>query len=427
MSAPDPTRRGVRAIVRALAPAVALVVLVSCTSAEEPTPPGSPLTFGTLLSMPERFDDEARAGVRAAMLELSWRDVEPEEGDFDEERLEDFARGVADARAAGRTVTLGLGLHYTPDWVGDLEDGHYVDASGRRSEAANFVFSAAVRGAAEDYVRRVARTVDLSSIAAVRLTSGGSPEVLYPGGGRFWAFNTGALSGDGLPASMLPNPFPQWRPGGGGRLTPEQARAWVDWYVGGLVDVVRWQRELLAELRFDGDVHVLTPGSGVRPRRLERALRSNLEDDLLGTGAVWQLLYDRLPADGRTVAFITSVADSSGGDDECAPGDAAVALTDPRADGWSATRWITRVATENGLRVSGENPGYGLPEELERSYRDGRDSGMMAAAFRQVASCGLEGLYWAHDAQLWNGTADWEQFAALVRGAQQGNPGGGRG
>ena len=51
----------------------------------------------------------------------------------------------------------------------------------------------------------------------VRLTSGGNCEMLYPDGGRYWAFGRAALTGDGLASGMAPSPFPGWRPGLGVR------------------------------------------------------------------------------------------------------------------------------------------------------------------------------------------------------------------
>src|SRR3712207_8541561 len=44
----------------------------------------------------------------------------------------------------------------------------------------------------------------------------------------------------------------------------------------------------------------------------------------------------------NVVIYISSVADGSGGDDLCLPGDATVPLGDRQVQSWSATRWISR-------------------------------------------------------------------------------------
>src|SRR6202042_431903 len=109
--------------------------------------------------------------------------------------------------------TLGLGLEDPPSWVFSLPDATYVNQFGGQSNEANFVFSAAVRQAAAGYLDQIAADIPLSNFWAIRLTSGGDEEMLYPPGGTYWAFGNSALTGAGLPATMTPNPFPNWRPG----------------------------------------------------------------------------------------------------------------------------------------------------------------------------------------------------------------------
>jgi hypothetical protein len=272
------------------------------------------------------------------------------------------------------------------------------------------VFSQAVRRAAAGYLSLVAARLPLDRFWAVRLTSGGGPEMLYPDGGTFWAFGEAALTGDGLSPGMTPNPLPGWRPGRPG-FDPSQIDRWVNWYVGGLADVTRWQMRTLARLGFTGYHQVLTPGSGTRPGGLARALQNNLPDDgTTGVGAVWDRYYAMLPP-GRVMAYISSVADLSGGDDEPRPSDIAIPLTSPVTDSWSATRWITRIARGHGLPLGGENPGYGAPASLNAHYTDASPSGMMASALRQARAAGFTVFYWAHDIQLWDGTLPFSRYA----------------
>ncbi len=238
--------------------------------------------------------------------------------------------------------------------------------------------------------------------------------MLYPGDGGYWAFSDAALTGDGLPPGMAPNPYPDWRPGRPD-LAPAQIDRWVNWYVGGLVDVTCWQMRVLATLGFTGYYQTVTPGSGTRPGELAWALQNDLpHDDTTGVGAVWDRYYAMLPDTTRLIAYISSVADASGGDDVPQPADVTIPLTSPVMDSWSATRWITRVAGEHKLAVGGENPGYGMPAHLNAHYTDTSGNGMMAAALRQARAAGFTVFYWAHDVRLWDGTVPFPVYAGMI-------------
>ncbi|WP_142058272.1 hypothetical protein [Pseudonocardia kunmingensis] len=365
-----------------------------------------------MISDVERTEVEARNGVSVAMVELSWEQGEPAQDEFDEEYLSAVREDVDAHRAAGRSVTLGLGLHMPPPWVFDLPDSRFVDETGEESEAPNLVFNQRLRERAEAYLAEVAAEVDLQRVDTVRLTSGGMAEVLYPDGG-YWAFDRNALNGPDLPPTMEPNPAPGQRPGAPWD-DEAQALAWAQWYVDALVDVVEWQLTIFADLGFRGRYEVLTPGVGVQPREFDDAVADGLPPGVLGAGAAWDLFYSRLPERGDLVAYVSSVADGSGGDDGCAPNDDAVALDSDEVEDWSATRWIARVAREYGLPLSGENAGWQQDYSPDAFYRDDSDEGMMAVALRQARSCGFDTFYWAHDAQLWDGTVSFDSYAARI-------------
>jgi hypothetical protein len=135
---------------------------------------------------------------------------------------------------------------------------------------------------------------------------------------------------------------------------------------------------------------------------------------LTGVGAVWHRFYADLPIKRNVVAYVSSMADRSGNDDSCAPGDRSVAITNPAANRWSGARWIARLAREYGMRVNGENSGWNAPSELDAHYTDTGRTGMMAASVRQMTSCGYQGMYWAHDDQLWNGPSSFRRYADLI-------------
>jgi hypothetical protein len=189
----------------------------------------------------------------------------------------------------------------------------------------------------------------------------------------------------------------------------------VNWYVGGLDNVTAWQMTTLGNLGFTGYYELVTPGSGTRPDDLAYDEQHDLPGDgTTGAGAVWDRYYAMLPGKARVIAYISSVADQSGHDDSCQPGDTSLPLTSTTMDSWSATRWISRIAAGDGLGTGGENPGYGVSASLNAHYTDRSSSGMMAGALRQARSCGFKVFYWAHDLQLWDGTLPFSLYSSKI-------------
>jgi F5/8 type C domain len=410
--------RAVRAhtrIVIASAAAFVLAIAALVAGLQAHAAPATPTLFGTLDTQPNTVAAEAGSSdVSMAMLEYNWASFEPSPGVFSASYLATMKSELAAYHAAGMRVTLGLGLQNAPSWVLALADGSYVDQTGAHSSEANFVFSAAVRQAAAGYLKQVAADIPLTNFYAIRVASGGDPEMLYPGGGTYWAFDKAALTGTGLAAGMTPNPDPNWKPGTSG-LSQAQISSWVNWYVGGLDNVTNWQMQTLGGLGFSGYYETVTPGSGTRPDGLATTEQQNLSNDgTTGVGAVWNLYYAKLPTKTSVIAYISSVADNSGENDDCQSADATTPLTSSSMDSWSATRWISAIAHHDGLALGGENPGYGIPASIDSFYTDTSSTGMMASAISQSQSCGFQVFYWAHDLHLWDGTLPFSLYANSI-------------
>jgi hypothetical protein len=178
--------------------------------------------------------------------------------------------------------------------------------------------------------------------------------------------------------------------------------------------VTNWQMHVLSSLGFTGNYELITPGSGTRPDVLSAEERNNLPDGTTGVGAVWNRYYALLPDKAKVVAYVSSVADESGADDSCQPGDNLIPLTSSAMDSWSATRWISRIAAAEGLPVAGENAGYSMPVGLDFQYTNIGSTGMMADAVRQAISCNFQVFYWAHDVNLWNGTIPYALYVGYI-------------
>ena len=308
--------RPVSAMLTTAALVLAGLTSVPGTASAAPAP-----WMGTLGTSPVTAAAESTAGVKVAMMELNWARYEPQPGVFDTGYESEMKWRLASLKAAGMKVTLGLGLHFTPGWVKNMPNSRFVDQDGNVSDEANFVFNNNIRKKANEYLARADAALDLSSFWSVRVNSGSSSEVLYPGGGSYWAFDANARGGAALPPTMADNPLPGWKPGTGGHTVHELA-LWTIWYISALGDTVRWQASTLRSLGFTGYVEVLTPGVGVYNRKLRSTYYENdMPNGVLGLGAAWGVLYWKLADVPNLVANITSTADGSGGNDGCEAAD----------------------------------------------------------------------------------------------------------
>jgi len=374
-----------------------------------PVTTATPYTFGTLLSDSKNATQLYASGVRVVHLELGWDAYEPTDGVFDASYAAAAAQKLKTFKAVGLQVVLGVGLQYPPSWVFNYPNSRYVDQQGRPAGPVNLTFNTVLRQRAATYVARVDRDLGLNNFVAVRIGSGGLIEAMYPGadagGGTnsYWAYDANAQGSTGRPATIAANPYPGWRPGQtsyqGQPFSVAQVQRWYDWYLGAMVDGINWQIGIYRQLGFSGDQQVLLPGLGSRPDEYRAAIANYLggggdDNHTMGRAAVWNKVIAGLSTRERIVIYISSLADGSGGDDSCAGTDQAVREDDPQVDSWSATRWVSYNANRYGMAKNGENPGRGDTNAYGPK--------MLQAAVRQMQGCGLQGIMWAHESNLYD-------------------------
>jgi hypothetical protein len=349
------------------------------------------------------------------MIELNWADYEPQQGVFNVNYERDLQQRVQRLRDAGTRVTLGLGLHYTPEWVSHLPNAHFVDQNGDVSQEIDFTFNSVIRAAADVFLARANDALDFSNFWAIRITSGGRSELVYPSGGTYWAFGRNAQNGPQYPSGLAPNPYPGWRPGDSS-LSTSQTRHWLMWYLGALANTAEWQMDTVRSFGFTGYLQTVTPGVGILPDALNQVIATGLPNSLAGNGAVWDQIYALLAREPNVMAYVSSMADGSGGNEGCQQGDEQVPLTSTAIRSWSATRWISRIARQHNLPIAGENPGYQTNGNHQEFYRDSSTVGMLSVTFEQARSCQFLGVYWAHDQDLWDGTLSSDLLFAQAHG-----------
>ncbi len=393
-----PARLGAVALGLAAASAVAGVTASPAQAATGPR-------WGTLVSDTAHARTESAAGVKQAMVELDWSWLEPNKDSWNTRALASVRQDVLAQRAAGRKVTLGLGIHFTPSWAYRLSSGRAVNGHGQRSDDLNVVYSWRVRQQVGQYIRKVVKEIGPANIDTIRITSGGNGELMF-GDESYWSYGH-------IGITSLRNSQPaKGRPGT--NATTAQHRAWARWYVGSLANVADFQMNKAQGAGFGGKFELIMPGSGVRPSNWDYQTRNHLPEGLLGLGVAWDKIAAQVHHRGRVYLHQSGVGDGSGasGEQQCQPGDGSAALTSPGLDNWSSTRWIAKVArTYHFAGVSGENPGYGdsVPTSFYRS-----PGGLFQTATSLARSCGFRAFYWAHDGRLWDGTASFSSYKAAI-------------
>ncbi|MET7619747.1 beta-galactosidase [Streptomyces sp. NPDC005408] len=399
--------------------ALAAVVLVLVSLAVLRPDDRKPYYFGTLQTNPAMARTEHEHGIRVAHLTIHWDRFEPAEGQYDAAYIDSVKADLRALREAGALVEVGFGLNHPPGWLYEAHpDAAFVDQHGDRyTGTPNMVFSRAVRAEADQYIGKVAEAIDLGDVWAIRVGVNSSGEFSYPApvsegdGGDYWAYDANAQGQDsapGRPATVPASPFPGWRPGertyNGSPFTASQVSRWYDWYLAALADTVNWQIGQYRSLGYDGLLKVLIPGAGFYPDDHARAIANHLD------GSVAAQLVSRGTAYFRTLQQVgprrnvqmvsTALVDGSGmpRNNGCAAEDATVDVRNrdsAEARRWSSVRWVAAIAERDGFALGGESAGPQVAPYYE---------GVMDDAAHQMKSCGLKGLMWAFDSQLYDGT-----------------------
>ncbi|MDL5155692.1 hypothetical protein [Actinomycetospora termitidis] len=369
-------------------------------------------------------------GITVVEVEAYWdRYMPARAGAVDTAYVADLRARITRCLDAGLRVVLGPGMQYPPAWVRSLPGAALVDQRGKRptNGAIDTVFSAAVRAAQADYLKRLVTDLPAKRIEAVRVGTSTEGEIGYPGPNEagdgflqsWWAFSPAAQQGTGLAAGTARSPMPGWIPGQkawqGKAVTAAAARSWFLWYSRALTSAVKGQHDALRAAGFTGQVHLPSPGKGVLPADLTTAANALLNgtgdrDGSLGRGLNYTDQFAVLA--GSTSKM---VIDLSGVDDASAvlarrqsPAQDACRSSDPStsvAAGtpvhlWSNLRFARAQATRAGLPAIGENPGPPAAQTGGTSYSDSLAEQVRRAP-GYARSCGLSALLvafeWALD------------------------------
>jgi hypothetical protein len=366
-------------------------------------------------------------GVDLAVVEAHWDRLEPAPGVVDPGYAAGLSATVDRCLGAGLRVVLGSGLQYPPAWVRALPGAALRDQAGRSptTGAVDAVFSGAVSGAADAYLRRLVTIVPATRLAGVRVGTSTAGELGYPGpeasGAAFdswWAFGDAPQRGVGLAPGQSASPLPGWVPGArtwsGGEVSAAQARGWFSWYSGAVVRAVADRARALRSAGYPGPVHVPAAGRGVLPADLDAAVAARLaaavRDGALRRGLDYVTGFPALAASvPGAVVDVTGIDDATAVHargthppaDRCSPGDpAAVTSSDPALEDWPNQRVTAAAAHRAGLGLVGENPG---PPAPQTGGTDGSDSerDQLRYAPGYARGCGLSAFLFAFEDDLY--------------------------
>jgi len=356
-------------------------------------PPPVGLLWGTIGTNGSDYAALHAAGVRTRVVRLSWRDLEPTEGQFDANLSAWLTGQFASTRQAGLSIILELGYQDTPPWVhttypnsryvnqyGDAYDG----GSDRDSGDANFIFNLTLRPVVMRYIDYVFATFG-TDFAAVRLGGGRWGELIYPTyqyAGQvncYWGFDV---------AAAATNPVPGWRPG---QPSPNgEATRFLEWYLNTLVAYQNWQIAVLRQ-HYTGTLMMLYPSWGVRPGEIAKAEAGNLsgastwseQGGDVQRGLDWARQVAAI-TDAKVVPTVTWL-------------DAQTKWPNPAdPQGWTPVQYLSSLAIAHPLhlKVYGENSGQGT-----------KDAATLHYTASQARRYGLIGMAWYNEQELFSGQA----------------------
>ena len=382
--------------------------------------------FSTLgLSYAEVAKKEHDAGIHAAQITLAWKDYEVSDGVFDENYMTTIIHNITIFQHAGQKVDVQLALHYVPAWIMRIPNAFYMNQYEAKAPQAygyddpNYVFNGTIRQKVQSFevhtLQRMNALIGLNTIWDFRIDGGDGGEAYYgpsdDGQGHsnsYWAYDENAQGiRNNLPMGVSKTPFPGWRPGQktyhNHPFSVSQVQQWYTWYFDSRMKYYNWQVALYRNAGFHSYLTVETPGFGTRPDEYTMNIHAYLNgsgdpNGTMSRAAVWQNFYPALTNKKNIIAYVSSIADANpySTNDICQANDGRVAFnTDNAIYTWGGVRYVSYIANKYGFLKSGENPGYdagagsnyGLP--------------MLNEAVKEMASCGLLGMFWAHDDRLY--------------------------
>ncbi|MGI9004197.1 MAG: hypothetical protein ACR2GH_21540 [Pseudonocardia sp.] len=430
-----------------------ILLVVAIAACESPARAMTSLRWGVVPSscVPDRAAANRAAGVKLVVLEALWDHYQPTPSGVDDDYVRELNVRLSTCLGAGLRVILSPGVQYPPAWVRQLPGAAFRDQHGSApaSGAVNVVFSAPVRQAVHEYLRRLTVDLPLAQVEAVRLGTTDAGELGYPGptdgpgdgAHDWWAFDDAAQTGVGLPADQAPTPLPGWVPGEttwrGRTVTTDDAAGWFQWYQRALVGAVVGQAEVLRAAGYGRDLHIPVAGRGVLPIDLQRATAARLDGSADPDGSLERGLYypDQfaLLADASVArkdegsAFVldlTSVDDATAvrarnltpPQDTCRIEDpeASLHLTTP-VHSWANLRWSRAIAARTGLSVIGENPGP--PSAATGGTADSdSEAEQLVHAPRYAVECRLAAFLFAFEDDLHTGRSavTLEDYARVI-------------
>lgn len=351
--------------------------------------------LGVLNGQIAHISTDAAAGFTLVEIEIGWNGWEPSNGSFDAGYKALALSTVQQYKAAGYQVIISAGLFSPAAWVLGL--GQYVDQFGASSGSPNWN-SSTVLAVAQTYLNDLVSTLG-TNVNAYRIGLSPSGEMGYPSTNtnQWWAFDTTAQ------ASC---PMPGWIPGTatylGNAVTPTQATAWYQWYLGLLNTAHAWEVTAHRSAGWAGSVTYNINGVGFTPTLYDAAMNAILAQNVFWTpvaniGVAWDKVISTLPL-SNAVVNCTSMYDGSGVplNNASASGDSSVSLAsaDPTVSHWSAARWIAYLARAAGFTsIICESVGND-PNQMASQV-----AGTMAQAF----GCGVDAILWANDISMYDG------------------------
>jgi hypothetical protein len=261
---------------------------------------GEGLIVGTLQSDVARAEKVKDAGVTLVTVEVTWDRFEPAMGKVDPAYSESIRQRIAAFAKAGLKVQLDFGMQYPPGWIKQWPHARYVNQYGDAyidqqpgRDVVNGVFNESIRLAQAAHVAAVFRELG-TDFAAVRLGWNYFGELGYPAAkfkdrtNCYWAFDE--LAQDqrhGLAKSLKPNPRKMWKPGGDSH-EHRDAKLFLDWYLGALVDYQQFQITTVRR-HYAGRLVLLYGSWGIRQAMLVKEVARDLGD---GSQTELSLGYD---------------------------------------------------------------------------------------------------------------------------------------